>query len=126
MIAFLFFNLSYRHKVFMGDCGSLLLGFLMCGFSLQLMEASCCDPALQQVSGNELALVFLALFSLPVVDLFRVIFVRLLKRKPIFGADRNHLHHLLLDKLNGRAHIYTAMLLFFIHLTLILLALFAM
>ena len=126
MIAFLFFNLSNRYKVFMGDCGSLLLGFLMCGFSLQLMDSSCCDPALQQFSGNELVLLFVALFSLPVSDLFRVIFVRLVKRKPIFGADRNHLHHLVLDKLNGRPHIYTAMLLFVIHLILILLALFVM
>jgi UDP-N-acetylmuramyl pentapeptide phosphotransferase/UDP-N-acetylglucosamine-1-phosphate transferase len=39
IVAFLFSNLSVSHKVFMGDCGSLLLGFLMCGFSLQLMDS---------------------------------------------------------------------------------------
>jgi UDP-GlcNAc:undecaprenyl-phosphate GlcNAc-1-phosphate transferase len=45
--------------------------------------------------------------------------------RPIFEADRNHLHHVLLDKL-GRSHFYTSVVLFLIHLLLISLALFAM
>jgi UDP-N-acetylmuramyl pentapeptide phosphotransferase/UDP-N-acetylglucosamine-1-phosphate transferase len=124
IIAFLFFNFSARNKVFMGDCGSLLLGFLMCSFSLQLMDSSCCDPAMHDLSGNELTFVFLALFSLPVVDLLRVVLIRLAKAKPIFHADRNHLHHLIIDKM-GKSHVFTAGLLFVIHLSNILLALFA-
>jgi UDP-GlcNAc:undecaprenyl-phosphate GlcNAc-1-phosphate transferase len=124
IIAFLFFNLSSRYKVFMGDCGSLFLGFLMCSFSLQLMESSCCDPAMHDLSGNQLTYVFLALFSLPVVDLMRVVLIRLIKGKHVFHADRNHLHHLIIDKM-GKSHVFTAVLLFICHLSCILIALFA-
>lgn len=125
IIAFLFFNFSARHKVFMGDCGSLLLGFLMSCFSLQLIASSCCDPSLDQFSGNKLTFVFVALFSLPVFDLLRVIFIRILNEKPIFQADRNHLHHLISDKM-GKSHLFTAVLLCTVHLSLIILALLAM
>jgi len=125
IIAFLFFNFSTRHKVFMGDCGSLLLGFLMCSVSLQLMDSSCCDPAMHDLSGNQLTYVFLALFSLPVADLIRVVVTRIANGKPVFQADRNHLHHIIIDKM-GKSHAFTAGLLFVIHLSIILLALFAM
>ena len=125
IIAFLFFNLSFRHKVFMGDCGSLLLGYLMCGFSLQLMDSGCCNPALNELSANEISLIFFALFSLPVFDLIRVIFVRLYNGKRIFQADRNHLHHVILDQM-GRSHLFTATLLFTVHVSIIILALVAM
>ncbi len=125
IIAFLFFNFSARYKVFMGDCGSLLLGFLMCSFSLQLMDSSCCDPAMQNLSGNQLTYVFLALFSLPIFDLMRVVFIRIAQGKSIFHADRNHLHHIIIDNM-GKSHAFTAGLLFVIHLSIILLALFLM
>jgi UDP-N-acetylmuramyl pentapeptide phosphotransferase/UDP-N-acetylglucosamine-1-phosphate transferase len=125
IIAFLFFNFSARHKVFMGDCGSLLLGFLMCSFSLQLMDSACCDPAMHDLSGNQLTYVFLALFSLPIFDLLRVVFIRLMQGKHIFHADRNHLHHLIIDKM-GKSHMFAASLLFVSHLSIILLALFVL
>jgi UDP-N-acetylmuramyl pentapeptide phosphotransferase/UDP-N-acetylglucosamine-1-phosphate transferase len=125
IMAFLFFNFSARYKVFMGDCGSLLLGFLMCSFSLQLMDSSCCDPTMHDLSGNQLTYVFLALFSLPVFDLLRVVLIRSVKGQPVFHADRNHLHHIIIDKM-GKSHAFTAGLLFVIHLSIILLSLLAM
>jgi UDP-GlcNAc:undecaprenyl-phosphate/decaprenyl-phosphate GlcNAc-1-phosphate transferase len=125
IMAFLFFNLSKRQKVFMGDCGSLLLGYLMCGFSLQFMESCCCGATLNELSGNELALLFLALFSLPVFDLLRVMALRLYHGQQIFQADRNHLHHVILDK-TGKSHLFTAALLFTIHMSIIVLSLVAM
>lgn len=123
IISFLFFNLSFKYKVFMGDCGSLLLGFLMCVFSSQLMQASCSDASFNQFTCNELTLIFLTLFSLPVLDLLRVTGIRLWQGRAVFSADRNHLHHIFLDRL-GFSHLQTAILLAFIHLSLILLALF--
>jgi len=125
LMAFLFFNFSRKFKIFMGDCGSLFMGFLMCCFALQLMASSCCDPAMEQLSGNQLTYVFAALFSLPIFDLLRVIFIRILNGKPIFQADRNHLHHFISDKI-GKSHVFTAALLCSIHLSLIILALLAM
>lgn len=125
LMAFLFFNFSRKFKIFMGDCGSLFMGFLMCCFALQLMASSCCDPAMEQLSGNHLTYVFAALFSLPIFDIFRVIFLRMANGKPIFQADRNHLHHFISDKM-GKSHVFTAVLLCAVHLSLIILALLAM
>ena len=125
LMAFLFFNFSRKFKIFMGDCGSLFMGFLMCCFALQLMASSCCDPVMDELSGNQLTYVFAALFSLPIFDLLRVIFIRILNGKPIFQADRNHLHHFISDKM-GKSHVFTAALLCSIHLSLIILALLAM
>jgi UDP-GlcNAc:undecaprenyl-phosphate GlcNAc-1-phosphate transferase len=125
LMAFLFFNFSRKFKIFMGDCGSLFMGFLMCCFALQLMASSCCDPAMEQLSGNQLTYVFAALFSLPIFDIFRVIFLRMANGKPIFQADRNHLHHFISDKM-GKSHVFTAVLLCAVHLSLIILALLAM
>jgi UDP-N-acetylmuramyl pentapeptide phosphotransferase/UDP-N-acetylglucosamine-1-phosphate transferase len=45
--------------------------------------------------------------------------------KPIFQADRNHLHHFISDKM-GKSHVFTAVLLCAVHLSLIILALLAM
>jgi UDP-GlcNAc:undecaprenyl-phosphate GlcNAc-1-phosphate transferase len=123
IIAFLFFNLSFQNKVFMGDCGSLLLGFLMSFFSLQLMQTSCYDASFHEFSSNELSFLFLTLFSLPVIDLLRVMGIRLFNGRAIFTADRNHLHHAILDRL-GLSHLQTAVLLTVIHLSLVLIALF--
>jgi UDP-N-acetylmuramyl pentapeptide phosphotransferase/UDP-N-acetylglucosamine-1-phosphate transferase len=125
LMAFLFFNFSRKFKIFMGDCGSLFMGFLMCCFALQLMASSCCDPAMEQFSGNQLTYVFAALFSLPIFDIFRVIFLRMANGKPIFQADRNHLHHFISDKM-GKSHVFTAVLLCAVHLSLIIIALLAM
>jgi UDP-N-acetylmuramyl pentapeptide phosphotransferase/UDP-N-acetylglucosamine-1-phosphate transferase len=125
LMAYLFFNFSRKFKIFMGDCGSLFMGFLMCCFALQLMASSCCDPAMEQLSGNQLTYVFAALFSLPIFDIFRVIFLRMANGKPIFQADRNHLHHFISDKM-GKSHVFTAVLLCAVHLSLIILALLAM
>lgn len=121
LTAFLFFNFSQKFKIFMGDCGSLFMGFLMCCLPLQLMASACCDPAMDQLSGNQLTYVFAALFSLPTIDIFRVIVLRLAKGKSIFHADRNHMHHIITDKM-GKSHMFAALLLFFIHLTIIMIA----
>lgn len=118
LTAFLFFNFSLKFKIFMGDCGSLFMGFLMCCFSLQLMASSCCDPAMEQLSGNQLTYVFAALFSLPVFDIIRVVVLRLANARSIFHADRSHIHHILIDKM-GTTHLVASVVLFFLHLSII-------
>lgn len=121
LIAFLCFNFSKRRKIFMGDCGSLLLGFLMCSFSLQLMEATNPYNDTLALSGNQATIILCSLFSLPVFDLLRVMCIRLTNGKHIFHADRNHLHHYLTDKL-GKSHLVAALTLFLIHLSIIMIA----
>ena len=75
-------------KTFMGDCGSLLLGFLL--GALALMGLS---------KGATIISIFIPLIILgiPVFDTTFAIIRRLFLKKPIFGADKMHLHHSLIS-----------------------------
>jgi UDP-GlcNAc:undecaprenyl-phosphate/decaprenyl-phosphate GlcNAc-1-phosphate transferase len=75
--------------VFLGDCGSLLLGFLIGCFAL--LWNSHAGPGLSRYAGFFAAL-------LPSVEVAISIARRLLRSRGIFAADRNHIHHRLLSK----------------------------
>jgi UDP-GlcNAc:undecaprenyl-phosphate GlcNAc-1-phosphate transferase len=80
LVGFLPFNF-YPAKIFLGDSGSQVLGFLLAVFAI--------------ISGGKLATAFLVL-GVPILDVVWVIARRILSRKPIYQADRYHLHHRLL------------------------------
>ncbi|MDD7914966.1 MraY family glycosyltransferase [Polaribacter ponticola] len=94
LISFLIFNFSKKEKIFMGDTGSMIVGFLLSYFAISFLSVSFNPEFLIQ---NVKAPVFvLALFSFPLIDTLRVFMLRLMKRKSPFTADKNHIHHVLL------------------------------
>jgi len=86
---FLYFNLRYpsnvRARVFLGDNGSMLLGFVFAWLLIALSQGE--RPAMAPVTA-------LWLFGVPLLDTVSVMLRRLWLRKSPFQADRNHLHHL--------------------------------
>lgn len=88
LLAFLCFNFSPA-TVFLGDCGSLLIGFLLGCYGVIGTEKS---ATLLGMTAPLMAL------SLPLLDVALSILRRTLRRKPIFKADRGHIHHRLLDR----------------------------
>ncbi|WP_419869609.1 glycosyltransferase family 4 protein [Chryseobacterium sp. CT-SW4] len=103
VLAFLYYNLSnYRStKIFMGDTGSMLLGFLLAFTSICFIDIFI-DKALPNVPRYHLQsapAVAVAILILPIVDTLNVIIVRLSNKRSPFDADKNHIHHKLL-KLN--------------------------
>ena len=76
-------------KIFMGDSGSLTLGFLVGAFSI--------EAALKQTAGFTLV-VPLVLISVPVFDTAMAILRRRLSGRGIGEADRGHIHHHLQDR----------------------------
>lgn len=84
---FLVFNFNPA-KVFMGDCGSLFLGFTIAATSVMCMTKS------SAVVG--LALPALAL-GIPIFDTLFSMLRRFLERRSLFAPDRSHFHHRLLD-----------------------------
>ncbi|RLJ34433.1 UDP-N-acetylmuramyl pentapeptide phosphotransferase/UDP-N-acetylglucosamine-1-phosphate transferase [Chryseobacterium sp. 7] len=103
VLAFLYYNLSnYRTlKIFMGDTGSMLLGFLLAFTSICFMDIFI-DKNLIDVPRYHLQsapVIAVAILILPIVDTLNVIFIRLYNKKSPFDADKNHIHHKLL-KLN--------------------------
>lgn len=80
-------------QIFMGDTGSLFLGFVLAAIAVQ--------GALKSATVIALAVPILAL-GLPILDTFLAIVRRFRNGSPIFQADRQHLHHRLLER--GLSH----------------------
>jgi len=86
LLGFLRFN-THPARLFMGDTGSQFLGFTAAAVTVLLMqqEASPVSPLLP-----------LLVFGLPILDTLSVMAIRWLRGRPVFKADRSHLHHQLL------------------------------
>lgn len=79
-------------NIFMGDTGSLLLGYL-CATTILLFAHS---PTLEDRVSNEghvLVTAALIVFALPITDTALAIFRRVMARQPIYKGDDRHLHH---------------------------------
>lgn len=89
-----------KTKIFMGDTGSLTMGFLLAFFTIEL----CCfkwdrvDLALLGktepfYTGDQLFVYGISLVIIPVLDVFRVFYSRIRDGKSPFKPDRRHIHH---------------------------------
>ena len=107
LLSFLRFNFSKTSKIFMGDTGSLIVGYLVSILAVkfvQVNELSFFGSVGDHfVSAPVLAIVVLCV---PIFDTLRVFGLRIMKGKSPFNADRLHLHHLLVD--NGLNHFATS------------------
>ena len=97
---FLFFNFNPA-KVFMGDCGSLFLGFVLATASVFC--------AVKSATLLGIALPALAM-GIPIFDTLLCMVRRVLERRSIFSPDRGHFHHRLLDM--GLHHRHVVMLIY--------------
>jgi UDP-GlcNAc:undecaprenyl-phosphate GlcNAc-1-phosphate transferase len=76
-------------KIFLGDSGSLFVGFLL----------GCFGILWGQKSATLLGMTApMMVFALPLADTTLAIIRRILNNKPILSADRGHIHHRLLDR----------------------------
>jgi UDP-GlcNAc:undecaprenyl-phosphate GlcNAc-1-phosphate transferase len=88
LLGFLRYNFNPA-SIFLGDCGSLSLGFIL----------SCCGIVWSEKSTTIVGLATpLLVFAIPLLDAGMSIFRRFLNNKHIFGADSEHIHHKLLSK----------------------------
>jgi UDP-GlcNAc:undecaprenyl-phosphate GlcNAc-1-phosphate transferase len=111
-IGFLRYNF-HPARIFLGDAGSLLLGFWLATISVA--------AAAKTAAATTLALPMLVL-GVPVVDTLWAIIRRTVARQPVWRADRGHLHHRLLAR--GLSPQKTAMVLYSVSLLLGLAAVF--
>lgn len=96
LVAYTHFNLfgneEHNRKIFMGDTGSLSLGFLLAFLSLKLSMVNT-DHIVYD--GNGL-LTSYTLLIVPVFDVFRVALVRIRNHRSPVSSDKNHIHHKLI------------------------------
>ncbi len=109
ILAFLYFNLNPA-KIFMGDTGSLVLGFVIAVLCIRLMQINVqvANPVIPHAS-----VFVLGICLIPVYDTVRVFAVRLWSGKSPFVADKTHIHHLLTNQ--GFSHGFAAKFICFFH-----------
>jgi UDP-N-acetylmuramyl pentapeptide phosphotransferase/UDP-N-acetylglucosamine-1-phosphate transferase len=111
LLGFLRYNWSTKNKIFMGDTGSLIVGFLLSYFAIKYVIINN-DYMLNPALSKDAPLYALTILILPVFDTIRMFFIRLMEGKSPFEGDRKHLHHILIDI--GLSHkVATAVLLLF-------------
>lgn len=100
VLAFLYYNMSnYRNtKIFMGDTGSMLLGFLLAFTAVCFIDIFIDKkiPGMPRYYLQAAPAIAVAILILPIVDTLNVIIVRLITGKSVLSADKNHIHHKLL------------------------------
>jgi UDP-GlcNAc:undecaprenyl-phosphate GlcNAc-1-phosphate transferase len=88
LLGFLRYNFNPA-SIFLGDCGSLLIGFLLGAYGVLWSNKSA--TLLGMIAP-------LMAVAIPLLDTGLAIVRRFLRGKPIFGGDRGHIHHRLLDR----------------------------
>ena len=118
LLAFLIFNFSPA-KIFMGDSGSLSIGLVLCVLALKLVEFDKVNlnPVVADISKPVLAM---SVLVYPLIDTLRVFIYRSLKGLSPFTADRNHIHHKLMEM--GLGHKGTVLCIYIATLFIISLA----
>lgn len=115
LIGFLKFNLSSgKRKIFMGDTGSLVVGFLISVIVLTVLSSK---NNYVQISNN-IPVFVLSILSFPYVDTLRVMFIRFKNSKKIFEPDKNHIHHKLIN--SGKKHLTSSIIILSVYVTSIL------
>jgi UDP-N-acetylmuramyl pentapeptide phosphotransferase/UDP-N-acetylglucosamine-1-phosphate transferase len=122
LLAFSYFNVfSKSQKIFMGDTGSLLLGFLLAIVAIKFAEFNKPETAqLLKYSMNSAPAVTLGILIVPVIDTTRVFIFRISRGKSPFTADKNHIHHRMLTL--GFTHLQTSLIIGGVNILFILLS----
>lgn len=86
LLAFLFYN-WYPSKLFMGDSGSLTLGFVIAVLSIHSVQEGYITPV-----------TVLLLAAVPILDTLVVMIRRIRRGKSPFNPDKSHIHHVILKQ----------------------------
>ncbi len=101
LIPFMLHNIfGKRYKMFLGDGGSLVLGFICSLYVMRIIQSG--DEV---VTGSTISFT-LAVLAVPVFDTIRVMAARIINRRSPFSADKTHLHHMFIDL--GFSHVATS------------------
>ena len=99
LVAFMIFN-HHPAKIFMGDSGSLMIGLVNAILVIKFINVAH-DPVISMPITSSVAIGF-AILIVPLLDTLRVFSIRIINGRSPFTPDRNHVHHLLLDR--GLSH----------------------
>jgi len=121
LAAFFMYNVfGHKNKLFMGDAGSLIVGLIVGVLVIQFNELNITNNSVYAVSASPA--VSFAIVCMPLIDMVRVMGIRILKGVSPFSPDNNHLHHRLLALV--RTHLQATLIIIASNLLIILLAIY--
>src|SRR5690606_14624546 len=100
LIAFLRYNLSSTKKIFMGDTGSLIIGFMIAMFTLKFLALNYTAYVELPFLLENAPLIAVGILIVPLFDTARIFTLRIVSKQGPFSPDRHHTHHILVDYLN--------------------------
>ena len=104
-VFFIYNVFGSREKIFMGDSGSLLLGYLLTAFVFHFCEINAYHEVPEVLHMSAAPAVAICVLTVPIYDTIRVSLTRIKQHRSPFEPDKNHIHHLLLR--TGLNHIQT-------------------
>ena len=119
LLAFLFFNWQ-PSRIFMGDTGALMIGFLLSYLTIHFINQNAALPLDHLARFESSVSTAVCIMIIPIFDTLRVIILRLRKGQSPFRADRNHIHHQFLNL--GYSHAKAVLIIGTINIFFILLA----
>ena len=97
LVPFFYYNVfgqaDHGRKIFMGDTGSLTLGYILVFLAIRYASY---NPDVAHYSAGAIVVAFSTLI-VPMFDVVRVMIVRARSHRSLFKPDRNHIHHKFLD-----------------------------
>lgn len=120
LLGFLVFNYSPA-KIFMGDSGSLIIGAVVSVLAIKLIESPL-DNFPEEYQYASTPVLAMCILAYPLVDTLRVFVIRAFQGRSPLSADRNHLHHKLMDV--GGNHRITTTIVYIFSIAIILQAFF--
>ena len=119
LLAFLWFNLSKgKNKIFMGDTGSLVIGFIIAVMTIHFNEANKGMNIYHDLKSSPA--ISIGILIVPLFDTLRVFTLRILLGRNPFTADNRHIHHIMLRA--GYSHRRSAFFISLAHIFIITLA----
>ena len=96
-----------RYKMFLGDSGSLVLGFICSLYVMRVIQSG------NEVVSESTISLTLAVLAIPVFDTLRVMTARIIAKRSPFSPDKTHLHHMFIRL--GYSHVITALNVIFLN-----------
>lgn len=95
-IFFIYNVFGGNKKIFMGDSGSLLLGYMIVLYVFEFCKMNAYHSVPEQFYMSAAPSVAICVLLVPLFDTMRVVLTRIKKGVSPFQPDKNHIHHLLL------------------------------
>jgi UDP-GlcNAc:undecaprenyl-phosphate/decaprenyl-phosphate GlcNAc-1-phosphate transferase len=98
----LYFNFRKNNKIFLGDSGSLFLGGLASIYCIHILSN---NYIINESYDLHKVLYVISILAYPIIDITRIVTLRLYKKISPFHPDKNHIHHIINNLV--RSHVKT-------------------